>query len=153
MNSALMSRLHSRSSLAQAGFTLFELLVTISIIGLLIALVTVSFSTAQRNARDTRRRGDLGQLRNAFEQYYSTENSYPLSCATASLASDFSDLLQGGIPIDPDPDVDTEYTFTCAGSGVSYEICVKLEGEGSGNADNDGAPTTGGDYYCVWSLQ
>ena len=41
------------------GFTLFELLVSISIIALLTALATISFSSAQKKARDSKRIQDM----------------------------------------------------------------------------------------------
>ncbi len=41
------------------GFTLFELLVSISIIAILTAMVSLSYSVAQKKARDARRRQDM----------------------------------------------------------------------------------------------
>ncbi len=140
---------------AKQGFTLFELLVTISIIGLLIALATVSFSSAQEGARDARRRGDLTSVRNAFEQYYSANTAYPNSCAgvnTVSVGADLAPHLPGGMPVDPDPQPDTVYSFAC--DTASYCGCVLMEREGSGNAsDSNCTMATGGDFYCVQSLQ
>ena len=43
------------------GFTLIELLVSISIVGILATLVLVSFTGAQKQARDTTRKSDLKQ--------------------------------------------------------------------------------------------
>ncbi len=52
------------------GFTLLELLVSISIIAVLISLATVSYSSAQKKNRDAKRRADLKAIQNAYEQYY-----------------------------------------------------------------------------------
>lgn len=153
----LFSRISRRNSL-KAGFTLFELLVSISIIGLLIALATVSFSSAQAGARNSRRRGDLSAVRNAFEQYYTVNAStYPLSCSGAALASDLSPYLQGGLPSDPSPS-NSPYDFSCAADGSSFCVCATLESGATGNADAEGTDgvcsfATGGAYYCVQSLQ
>jgi len=57
------------------GFTLFELLVSISIIGILTALASVAFSGAQKKARDARRVQDIKLIQTAAEQYYS-QNTY-----------------------------------------------------------------------------
>lgn len=57
------------------GYTLLELLVVIGIIAVLIGFGTVSYSTAQKKARDAKRRADLKAIQNAFEQAYSL-NSY-----------------------------------------------------------------------------
>lgn len=56
----------------EKGFTLLELLVSISIIGVLISLAAVSYSSAQKKARDAKRQGDLKAIQNAMEQYYSS---------------------------------------------------------------------------------
>lgn len=51
------------------GFTLIELLVVISIIGILAGLTLSSYSGAQKQARDSQRKSDLNQYRNALEVY------------------------------------------------------------------------------------
>jgi len=79
------------------GFTLIELLVVISIIGILISLGAVSFTTAQKKSRDTRRKSDMKQIQTALEQCYSLQASYPiavwntgaLTCNTQTIASVF----------------------------------------------------------------
>lgn len=60
------------------GFTLIELLVVISIIAILVSLSLVSFSGAQKQARDTQRRSDLNQFRIALENYAASNGTlYP----------------------------------------------------------------------------
>jgi prepilin-type N-terminal cleavage/methylation domain-containing protein len=61
------------------GFTLIELLVVIAIIGLLSTIVMVSLNKARAKARDTKRVGDLRQIRNALEFYYDANERYPNS--------------------------------------------------------------------------
>lgn len=140
------------------GFTLFELLVVISIIGLLMAIATVSFTTAQQNSRDARRRGDITGIRNAFEQYYARENQYPTAAdppaTDACLAADITSVLPNGLPTDPQDQ--TSYSMLC--STTSYCVCDELEREGTGNAsslncDRDTDDPEYGNYYCVINLQ
>lgn len=143
-----MRRIFSFPPSLKSGFTLFELLVSISIIGLLIALATVSFSSAQSSARDARRRGDLGSLRNAFEQYYAANSSsYPASCN--NLATTLEDYLPNGLPDDPQPSLD--YEFTC--SATTYCVCADLEGATGGTHADDACASAGEDFYCVQALQ
>ena len=61
-----ISLLKSRIS---RGFTLIELLVVIAIIGILITVGAVSYQRAVRLSRDSKRKTDLEQIRQALETY------------------------------------------------------------------------------------
>lgn len=130
------------------GFTLFELLVSVSIIGILTALAVVSFSAAQRKARDARRLEDIEAIRKAAEQYYSVSGYvYP---------STTSDFVTAGVlsawPLGPKGVGDT-YRYSI---GTSFCACVGVENRSSGNSSNTsctfGTGATG-PYYCVKSQQ
>lgn len=62
----------------QGGFTLVELLVVISIIGLLSSFAIVSLNSARLKARDALRKGDMAQLRTALDIYYDNNLAYPI---------------------------------------------------------------------------
>jgi prepilin-type N-terminal cleavage/methylation domain-containing protein len=78
------------------AFTLVELLVVISIIGLLSTIATVSLTSARLKARDGKRQADVKQIITAMQLYYDTNGKYPdastpvvsggLGCACGSLA-------------------------------------------------------------------
>lgn len=132
------------------GFTLLELLVVISIIGILVAIAAVSFSTAQKQGRDSRRRQDIKALQNAFEQYNAKNNGvYDLDCDTMLVNN-----LQGPPPTDPQTGV--SYTSTASCTLTAYCVCALIESNGGGNS-TDGSCTYADagteQYWCASSLQ
>lgn len=131
------------------AFTLLELLVVIGIIGVLVALATVSYSATQAAGRDSRRKQDLVAMQNALEQYYSANTYvYPATCSTADT------YLKSAWPTDPKSVAPYTYTQTC--TTTSYCICALMEKSGSGNASATTSPCSFGgnkNYYCVGNLQ
>lgn len=59
------------------AFTLIELLLVLSVIGLILTLSFTSYGNTQKAARDAKRKADLEQIRAALEQYKSVKNAYP----------------------------------------------------------------------------
>lgn len=131
------------------AFTLLELLIVIGIIGILVALATVSYSATQKAGRDSRRKQDMVAIQNALEQYYSQNSyKYPASECSGALAPTY---LKTGFP--SDPQLGTPYSFSaCVDTG--YCICSQMEKNTSGNS---GAAcnwsATPKEYYCVGNLQ
>lgn len=62
-----------------SGFTLVELLVTISIIGVLASITVVSVGNVRQIARDSKRLADIRQVQTALEFYFNATNGYPLA--------------------------------------------------------------------------
>ncbi len=59
------------------AFTLVELLVVISIIGLLSTIAIVSLTSARMKARDTKRIADIRQISLAMQMYRQDNGNYP----------------------------------------------------------------------------
>ncbi|MFA6007206.1 MAG: type II secretion system protein [Candidatus Shapirobacteria bacterium] len=129
------------------AFTLFELLVSISIIGILTAIASISYGAAQKKARDSRRIEDLNGIQKAAEQYYgATSYSYP---ATLNSLSPTYILT---VPVDPKGIGYTAYLYTPLAGG--YCACAAVENLGTGNATkNDCTAFGAGNFYCVKNQQ
>ena len=90
------------------GFPLIELMVVITIIGLLASSVLVALGNARAKARDARRTADIRQVMTALELYANDQtNGYPI-CATGTsctLNETNLNVLTPGyvdkIPVDP----------------------------------------------------
>ena len=59
------------------AFTLVELLVVITVMGIITSFIFISVGGSKMRARDTQRAVDLGLLDNAINQYYRDKGSYP----------------------------------------------------------------------------
>lgn len=117
------------------GFTLIELLVVISIIGILISLISIRYQTAEKQARDTKRKSDINQYRTALENYSVVNNSvYPtppvgsVCVKAAEFCRDTATFKTNFLPscIKDPRDGDVYYYQYCANS-TSYTLNSKLE--------------------------
>ncbi len=66
-----------RTNQLRGGFTLVELLVVVSIIGILASLSTVSVNIARVRARDAKRQADIAQVQLALYLYFDDNLHFP----------------------------------------------------------------------------
>src|SRR3954468_21822513 len=64
------------------GFTLVELLVVITIIGILAALITVAAVGALKKARQTEIKAEINQMDGGFNEVKNKSNAFPPNCQT-----------------------------------------------------------------------
>lgn len=99
------------------GFSLVELLVVISVIGILASLVLVAFGPAQKQAKDTQRKSDLKQYQTALEVFANSHDGLYPSRTTAVNPSALCLTLgiTGECPDDPKP---TVYSYSYLSNGT-----------------------------------
>ncbi len=79
----------------ERGFSLIELLVVVTIIGILAGIALVNVSTAQRKAREAALKSNLHEMRKAIDNFYADKQRYP---------SDLNELVPNYLRrIPPDP--------------------------------------------------
>ena len=78
------------------GFTLIELIIVFTLIGILVGLGLPQFKYATRKAREAVLKEDLFQMRKLIDQYYTDKGKYP-----ASLQALVEEGYLRQIPVDP----------------------------------------------------
>jgi len=124
------------------GFTLIELLVVISIIGILAGLTLVSFTGAQRQARDAQRQSDIKQYQALLETFAGPLGGVFPSRTTAIRP----DIMCADPPADADSDP-LSFANNCLRdpSSTTYEYYYISNGSG--------APANNATQYVMWTYQ
>lgn len=138
----------------KSAFTLIELLIVITIIGILATFVVVSFTSAQQKTRDARRKADLDAIKKALELFQTDTigGKYPFG-----LGANGGNLTTPGYiktyPKDPTTSVSYSYSAMPAGGNCisgnnavdtagcsTYTLKACLE-NGNDTSDGTSAPT------------
>lgn len=139
------------------GFTLVELLVVISIIGILTMIGAVAYSGAQRKARDTQRKTELDALSKALIMYYNDHGVFP-ALDSGSFFS--STVLTGGddkrdivylakMPEDPKNTGDFIYVYKYdKTTNKQFNIFANLENKGDSQCDGNWSVVGVGVTFC-----
>lgn len=138
---------------ASPGFTFIELLVTFAILGILMAITVVSFLGANKNARDTKRKAELQEIKGAIEEYRLVNGQYPTSNDTSVdgvfLPSLQPDFLSRNY-LDPSNGVTYYYEYRYVGAaGCSYALLSKVENTGNVSACPAACNVGSSGVYCL----
>ncbi len=78
------------------GFTLIEILIVMTLIGILVAIIIPNYSNSTKKAREAVLKENLFQIRDAINKFYMDKRKYP-----ASLDELVSSKYLSRIPMDP----------------------------------------------------
>jgi len=122
------------------GFTLIELLVVISIMGVLATLVFASFTSSQRQARDTQRKSDIKQFSTSLEGFANKNNSLypqrPVANGVSASTVLCTDMGLTSCVVDPRYTLDSSFQYLYQSDGsvsngtavaTKYVLWSKLE--------------------------
>lgn len=123
------------------GFNLIELLISISIIGILTATIIVGLNDARKKGRDATRKADINSVASALANYYADKHTY---------ADTFTDLTTNGyltsIPADPSGTSYPQYQYSKI-SDSEYSLLACLEKSGGSTGTGISGTCNAGPYY------
>ncbi|HJM04668.1 MAG TPA: putative Ig domain-containing protein [Candidatus Saccharimonadaceae bacterium] len=124
------------ASTRQRGFTILELLVVITVIGILASIVIVSYQGIQERSRDAERDSSITEIKIALEKYYADNSQFPAACSFDGVTCSANNLI---VPLAPylstfpsDPTAETgtagDYQYVRGGEeGNAYALKVVYE--------------------------
>ena len=102
------------------GFTMIEIMIVMTIIGLIVGMGGMAYSNAVRQGRDARRKVDLDQIRSALELYRSNETDATYPTSTSGTPPYLSQaLVTSYIKVPMDPSNKKSYYYTSSQSDGS----------------------------------
>ena len=106
------------------GFSLIELLVVISIIGILSTILVTNFMGMREKAKDAQKIQDLNSMKNALRSYYNDYQNYPSNISAIGTSNYLPSLVNIG------------FTYFYSTDGETFSIGTSLD-SGAGNDDID----------------
>jgi prepilin-type N-terminal cleavage/methylation domain-containing protein len=147
----------------KSAFSLIELLVVVSVLGILTALLLPNLVGMRLRARDAAKKQDLGQLKTALRMYYNDFQNYPASsgsgqimgCGSGTTACPNSDgSFSAGSNMYMKTMPDTEgMSYAQQAAGDSFLLSVALENvsdpEAAQSANKCNVANPQSSYYYV----
>lgn len=137
------------------AFSFIEILVVVTIIGIIASVGMVTYTEFIKQSRDAKRKGDIENIRGAIEMYKSKNNTYPL---TVEL-----DLANQGSICDPSPgdcdsgtylqklpkDPKSDYIYYYTSDGTTYVLGTYLEQGGTSDCGTNNCGVSTDCNYCM----
>lgn len=155
-----------RKRARRTGFTLIELLIAITIIGILVAVGLGSFGSAQKKARDGKRKTDLESIARALELYYNDCGAYPstngtggiVGCGNTDSCNTNADectpgqpFIRNGITYMQELPTDPMGNYYYDWSAQGYVLYARLENTSDSAVPHSGSTALG--YEDIWCRQ
>ena len=83
---------------AEKGFTLMEMLIVVTIIGILAAIVIPRFVTSSKQAKANAHRADRQQINSQVELFFFVNGAYPTGMTNGGWGTSFTDFFPEGVP-------------------------------------------------------
>lgn len=109
---------------SERGFSFVELLVVVTIIAVISGIAMVSYQSTNKNARDSKRKADIEQVRSALEICRAETRSYPASITFGGSLTCSGQTYLNPVPLDPkNGQTGFGYTYTQL-STTEYQLCA-----------------------------
>ena len=136
------------------AFTLVELLVVVAIIGILATVVVISYSGAQKKARDARRKSDVNTISQAAQLFFTDNGTYKISMKTVvngTTGAGYNGTSQGWF--NEGDGTGTTYPNSIANGLVSWGYLSTAPSDPNGSIGSAGAYMyyTDGPTYSVFA--
>jgi type IV pilus assembly protein PilA len=128
------SKKNKQSTKTVKAFTLIELLIVIAVIGILVAVILPNLIGMRARARDTKKKNDLVQVKNALRMYYNDYNTYPnasgtrICCTTPEVTC--SSVCAGALTVAGQTytkDLPEDFKYYQTNGGEGFLLTVELE--------------------------
>ena len=93
-----MKQLFFNKTSNERGFTLMEMLIVVTIIGILASVIIPRFMTSSQEARVAAYEADRQMINTQLELFYFENGSYPSAMTNTGWGDDFANFFPDGVP-------------------------------------------------------